>query len=123
VSGAAYLLVTASVKVADYPFAIFFSKDTVVDRRQAGARDTGLVIVRHIAVGPLVDHVVPRLVVRTVAVLVRRLHLVLRVQDGVGILSRKLPVRWRGGRSVLLVVPWKVKKVSWVYGKSKRGEI
>jgi hypothetical protein len=123
VSGAAYLLVTASVKVADYPFAIFFSKDTVVDRRQAGARDTGLVIISNIAVGPLVNHVVPRMVVRAVAVLVRRLHLVLRVQDGVGILSRKLSVRGRGGRTVLLVVSCKVIRVRRVYGKRKRGEI
>jgi hypothetical protein len=55
------------------------------------------------------------MVVRAVAVLVRRLHLVLRVQDGVGILSRKLSVRWREGGPVFLVVSCRVKRVRTVY--------
>jgi hypothetical protein len=104
VKGAAYLLVAAAVKVADYPFAIFLSKDTVVYRRQAGARDAGLLLLSALGVRPLVRRVVPRVVVRAVAVLLRRLHFVLRVEDGVGVLSRELSERGRSDGPVLLVV-------------------
>jgi hypothetical protein len=90
VKGAAYLLIAPAVKVADYPFTIFFSKDTVVDRRQARARNDGLLLLRALSMRPLVGGQVLLTAFRAVPVLFRRLHAVLLVEDGVGVLSREV---------------------------------
>jgi hypothetical protein len=123
VKGAAYLLVAAAVKVANYPFAIFLSKDTVVDRRQAGTRDAGLLLLSALGVRPLVHRVVLRVVVRAVTVFLRRLHFVLLVEDGVGVLSRKLSERGRGDGPVLLVVSCTMIAIQERIGNHGRAEI
>jgi hypothetical protein len=90
VKGAAYLLIAPAVKVTDYPFTIFFSKDTVVNRRQARARDAGLLLLRALGMRPLVGGRVLLTVIRAVSVFFRRIHAVLLVEDGIGVLSREL---------------------------------